>query len=51
VAEATELAAYDGEYVALAQEVETPLVTTDRAVLEAVLSVAVRPKDVATPEQ
>jgi len=50
VVEATDLSAYDGEYVALAQKVEVPLVIADRAILGAVPSVAVRPEDIAASE-
>lgn len=50
VVEATNLTAYDGEYVALALEMNVPLVTMDGAVLEVVPSVAARPEDVAAPE-
>ncbi len=46
IAQTTGLSAYDGEYVALAQEVDVPLVTTDGAILQAVPDVAVRPDDI-----
>lgn len=48
---ATTLSAYDGEYVALAQEMEVPLVTGDSAVLEAASTIAVQPEDVPPPER
>lgn len=47
----TNLSAYDGEYVALAQEMGVPLVTVDSAVLEAVSNIAVRPEDVAASDR
>jgi predicted nucleic acid-binding protein len=50
-AEATGLSAYDGEYVALAQELDVPLVTTDDAILLAVSDVAVRPDAITASEK
>lgn len=46
----TEISAYDGEYVALAKEMNVPLVTMDAEILRAVPNVAVRPEDVAGSE-
>ena len=50
VAQGTGLSAYDGEYVALAQEMNVPLVTTDGAILRAVPDVAVRPDEITASE-
>jgi len=50
-AEATGLSAYDGEYVALAETLEAPLVTTDGEILQAVPDIAARPEAITSPEQ
>ena len=45
VAERSGLSGYDSEYVALAHDLGVPLLTADRAVLEAFPETAVHPKD------
>ena len=45
LATASRCSAYDCEFVALARQLDLPLVTTDRQVLAAFSNVAVRPED------
>jgi predicted nucleic acid-binding protein len=49
-AERSGLSAYDAEYVALAQDIDVPLATVDRPLLDAVPDVAVRPEEIAAPD-
>ena len=49
-AERSGLSAYDAEYVALAQDIDVPLTTVDKTLLDAVPDVAVRPEEIAAPD-